>query len=378
MEKTTGTVSAVILNAVAVILSAAKDLRGRGQTGRFFAALGMTGATGATGGLSARAVPARAGKLPVAPNGSADDTGPIDAKARLDQPTVAPVCDDPAGLGLEAAGDGRMWLDPRYQTPLDLARLADFQSLMECRAGRCLRALRDRENWRLEIQEGSVPRGVFLKKHHFRSFWSWLRVKLGIGPPISPGMLEAVNVGRMTAAGIRVMDVVAYGEAFHGDGRVESFLLTEELSGYDELHVFLRKRFAPRALDRNTRRDPRLARIIGDVAEIVRRFHGAGYNHRDLYCCHLFARESAAGRFEIKMIDLQRVQHRCLLRRRWIVKDLAQLAWSTPRDRIKCTQKLAFIRRYLGVAKLRPCDKRLIREVLAKQQTMERRLGIEP
>jgi len=284
---------------------------------------------------------------------------------------------DPACLGLEVADDERMWLSPRYQTPLALAHLVDLPSVMACRDGHCLRALRDRENWRLEIQDGAAPRGVFLKKHHFRSFVSWLRAKLGARPAMSPAMLEAVNVGRMTAAGIRVMDVVAYGEAFHGDGRVESFLLTEELTGYDELHVFLRKRFAPRELDRNTRRDPHLERVIADMAEIVRRFHGAGYNHRDLYCCHFFAREAAPGRFEIKMIDLQRVQHRRLLRRRWIVKDLAQLAWSTPRDRIKCTQKLAFIRRYLGVTKLRPCDKRLIREVLAKQQTMERRLGIE-
>jgi hypothetical protein len=110
----------------------------------------------------------------------------------------------------------------------------------------------------------------------------------------------------------------------------------------------------------------------------VRRFHAAGYNHRDLYCCHLFVREAAPGRFAMRMIDLQRVQHRRWLRRRWIVKDLAQLAWSVPRDRIQCTQKLAFIRRYLGVAKLRPCDKRLIREVLAKLQFMERKLGIEP
>ena len=190
-------------------------------------------------------------------------------------------------------------------------------------------------------------------------------------------MLEAVNVGRMTAAGIRVMDVVAYGEAFHGDGRVESFLLTEELSGYDELQVFLRKRFAPRAST------AALAAIAtwSESSPTWPRSCGVSTAPATITAICIAATSSPAnpapGRFEIRMIDLQRVQHRRLLRRRWIVKDLAQLAWSTPRDRIKCTQKLAFIRRYLGVAKLRPCDKRLIREVLAKQQTMERRLGIE-
>jgi heptose I phosphotransferase len=270
-----------------------------------------------------------------------------------------------------------MWLNPRYQTALARAHLANFQAVMACRDGYCLRALADRENWRLEIREGRAARGLYLKRHHFRTLQSWLRAKLGIGPAPSPAMAEILNVDRVHAAGIPVMEVVAYGEAFHGDGRVESFLLTEELSGYDDLRVFLRRRFAPRELARNTGRDRDLARLIGDTAEFVRRFHAAGYNHRDLYCCHLFVREPAAGRFEFRMIDLQRVQHRRRLRRRWIVKDLAQLAWSIPRDRVTCTQKLAFIRRYLGVTKLRPRDKRLIREVLAKQQIMERNLGIE-
>jgi hypothetical protein len=75
---------------------------------------------------------------------------------------------------------------------------------------------------------------------------------------------------------------------------------------------------------------------------------------------------------------LQRVEHRHRFRGRWLVKDLAQLAYSAPRDRIGCTQRLAFIKHYLGVRKLRPQDKRLIREVLAKQRLMERNLGAHP
>ena len=113
------------------------------------------------------------------------------------------------------------------------------------------------------------------------------------------------------------------------------------------------------------------------MAAVARRFHAAGYNHRDFYCGHFFVREPARGKFEIRLIDLQRVQRRRRFRRRWIVKDLAQLVWSAPRDRIACTHKLAFMRYYLGVDKLRPADKRLIREVMAKQQVMERRLGVE-
>ena len=58
------------------------------------------------------------------------------------------------------------------------------------------------------------------------------------------------------------------------------------------------------------------------------------------------------------------------------MKDLAQLAYSAPRDRITRTCRMAFLRWYLGVKKLRPEDKRLVRAVLAKQRRIERKEGL--
>jgi hypothetical protein len=52
------------------------------------------------------------------------------------------------------------------------------------------------------------------------------------------------------------------------------------------------------------------------------------------------------------------------------------LAWSLPADRIQTTHKLAFLRHYFGVRRLRPGHKRLVRLVLLKQQVMQRRLGV--
>jgi heptose I phosphotransferase len=117
---------------------------------------------------------------------------------------------------------------------------------------------------------------------------------------------------------------------------------------------------------------------MSGVAAVARAFHQAGYNHRDLYCCHFFVREHEPGVFQVNLIDLQRVENRRLPLRRWRIKDLAQLAYSAPRERISCADKLAFMKLYLGVQKLRPCDKQLIRQVLAKQRMMERRLGVHP
>lgn len=286
---------------------------------------------------------------------------------------------DPAGMGLEPTGDGKMWWDDRFRRQLCRAGLSDFDAVMASMVGECLRALKDRENWHLELTGASQqPYGVYLKKHHVRTWRSRLRAKLGAGPGETAGRTEAQYVGSLTADGVGVMNLVAFGEKLHHDGLVESFVLTEELADYTELQEFLRRRFPRCGLHYASSRDHDLDRLIRQVALTVRRFHAAGYNHRDLYCCHFFVREPVRGKFEIRLIDLQRVQRRRWLRRRWLVKDLAQLAWSVPCDRIKCTHKMAFIRHYLGVAKLCPADKRLIREVLARQQVMQRRSGTEP
>jgi hypothetical protein len=285
--------------------------------------------------------------------------------------------DDPAGAGLESVDDGRMWVSPSYRSSLRRAGLGRFDEVMDYRGGRCLRRLADRENWHLRIDGAHRSEGVYLKKHHVRTSWGRLRAWLGLGPGETPGRVEARNAGRLAADGVEVMRLVGYGENLGEDGTAESFLLTEELAGYLPLDFFLLERFPALHRQRDDAREHALLDLIDRVARVARRLHEAGYNHRDLYCCHFFVKQEAGGPADIKLIDLQRVQRRRRFRRRWLVKDLAQLAYSAPRTRIKCTHKMAFIRRYLGVGKLRPRDKRLIREILAKQQLMERHLGIE-
>ncbi len=295
---------------------------------------------------------------------------------RIESPIETP---DPAGTGLLPTGDGKMWWDDRLRPELCRAGLTGFEAVMANLTGECLRTLKDRENWHLQLAGAEQqPYGVYLKKHHVRTWRSRLRAVLGVGPGTTAGRVEAQNVGSLTADGIRVMNLVAYGEKLHTNGLVESFVLTEELAAHTELPQFLRRRFTPTPPRGSSHRDRDLHRLIRQLALTVRRFHAAGYNHRDLYGCHFFVKEPAPGEFEIRLIDLQRVQRRRRFRRRWLVKDLAQLAWSAPHDRIKCTHKMAFIRHYLGVRKLRPADKRLIREVLAKQQVMRRRSGVAP
>ena len=283
---------------------------------------------------------------------------------------------DTASAGLQPAGDGLMWLDGRFQGRLQAAGLAAFDAVVGSSAGRCLRVLKDRENWYFPPPAAAAAPGLYLKKHHVRTWWTRLRAKLTAATGATAARTEARHAGDLAALGIPVMPLVAYGERLAPDGRLESFLVTEELAGYEELQAFLRRRFPPRPAAGPPR--PELRRIVLAVAEIVRRLHEAGYNHRDLYCCHFLIHEPAAGEFDIRLIDLQRVQRRRWFRRRWIVKDLAQLAYSAPRDRVGCKDQVALMRHYFGVRKLRRRDKRLLRRRARKVRAMQRRLGASP
>ena len=284
---------------------------------------------------------------------------------------------DSLRLDLEPATGLEVWMDGDFQGDLRAAGLDSVNAVMAFREGRCMRVLTDRENWRLELpRRNGGSRGVFLKKHHVRTWLSRFRALFGLAPCQTAGCAEAENVGHLAAIGIASMRVAAWGERLHPDGRSESYLMTEELEGYRPAEQFLAERFGQLETNSGPTRDRDLWRLLRLVADIARRFHGSGYNHRDFYCCHFFVKESSSGRFDVRLIDLQRMQHRVRFRRRWLVKDLAQLSYSASRRQIKCTHRMAFMRRYLGVKKLRPRHKRLIRQVLAKQRLMEWKLGV--
>ena len=83
---------------------------------------------------------------------------------------------------------------------------------------------------------------------------------------------------------------------------------------------------------------------------MIGRFHALGYVHRDLYLSHVFFDATAPPPHRLRLIDLQRVLRPVWRKRRWIVKDLAALNYSTPTTMASRTDRLRWLRSYLRVA----------------------------
>lgn len=142
---------------------------------------------------------------------------------------------------------------------------------------------------------------------------------------LGPAGNEFANIQAIRDAGVPTMAPLAFGERFEAGLPLEGVLLISRVPG-EKLEVGMEG-----FLDR-CRRDPdTLKQFNRSLLDLVRTFHGAGWVHRDLYNCHLFLHEQG-GSLSLRLIDLGRAFQPTWRKRRWRVKDLAQLKYSMPAD----------------------------------------------
>ena len=108
--------------------------------------------------------------------------------------------------------------------------------------------------------------------------------------------------------------------------------------------------------------------FIKKLALFIKKFHDTGCRHRDLYLCHIF--RVPDGRFYL--IDLARVFKPALFSEIYRVKDVAQLHYSAPARYFSKTDRLRFLRAYLGREKLNAGDKIFVRRIAGKAGRMAR------
>jgi hypothetical protein len=159
----------------------------------------------------------------------------------------------------------------------------------------------------------------------------------------------------LSRLGINVPKTVAFGVQWQGFFEKRSFIITEKIPNAESLEkklpdIFFRDR----------------KKFIESFAAFVSKFHMTGFRHRDLYLCHIFCDD--AGKFTL--IDLNRVFKPMVFGGKFLVKDLAQLYYSSPGSVITRADRLRFYLAYAGKTELSFCDRMLIKKIKLKAKQM--------
>jgi heptose I phosphotransferase len=209
----------------------------------------------------------------------------------------------------------------------------------EALQGEVLRALEGRRTLRTEID----GHGYYLKIHRGIGWWEIVKNLLSGRLPVLGAGNEWRALERLTALGVDTMRAVAFGERGSNPAQRHSFIITEELAPTVSLEDFCRdwpQHPPPPALKHA---------LIRRVAEMARRMHNGGVNHRDFYICHFLLHLPVdAGAPRLSLIDLHRAQVRQNTPRRWRDKDLAALYFSALEIGLTQRDRLRFLKTYFA------------------------------
>ncbi len=235
---------------------------------------------------------------------------------------------------LETWDDGRLIVNADFAKVLHAHGLTTFQAVMEFEDGQVAKnLLSQRITMRFELTSpGGNSQGFYIKRHGRSPMKEYLKPMIRLRRPILGAANEWNAILRFHEVGIPTMTPVALGQS-----GACSFLITAAIEDCIKLSDWVDSQFPAELLDRPMQ--------IGDVpqdvlahshaltnrvAEIARRMHQAGLHHQDFYLTHLLVPKHDP-RANIYVIDLGRVRERQRLRSHWIIKDLAQLHYSSRR-----------------------------------------------
>jgi heptose I phosphotransferase len=229
--------------------------------------------------------------------------------------------------------------------------------------GKVHRAVKNRRTVEFEV----AGRRYFIKAHRGVGWREVLKNLLYGRAPIVSAEPEWRAIELLNQAGVATPGVSGKGLRGSAPAQLESFIVMPALEEMISLEDLTRDWCGAKGTIR-----VRLKRaLIVRVADIARRMHGAGLNHRDFYLCHFLARQRDWSRWKpdddasLTLIDLHRVQRRETVPERWLVKDLGGLLFSALDAGLTRRDLLRFIAAY---------RQQPLREVFAREKDFWRKV----
>ena len=212
--------------------------------------------------------------------------------------------------------------------------------------GEVFRSKEGRRTQRVRIGD----RHYFLKYHSGIGWKEIFKNLLQLRLPIISARNEWQAIQRLTEQQVDTMSLAGYGQRGWNPAHRHSFVITDELSNMMSLE-HLGQQWQRQPPTFSSKRA-----LIEKLADISRRMHEAGINHRDYYLCHFLLDRSFAGSGEFNrdtplyLIDLHRAQLRSRVPYRWRIKDLGSLYFSAAAVPLSSTDCLRFMCRYTGLS----------------------------
>ncbi|CAG0957395.1 heptose I phosphotransferase [Methylophilaceae bacterium] len=184
---------------------------------------------------------------------------------------------------------------------------------------------------------------MYFIKQHFGVGWREIfKNLLSFKWPILSAETEWKAIHKLNEIGIPTTPAVACGVRGSNPASLQSFLITEDLGDIISLET----------LCANWKTNPPAPafkrKLLIEVAELARKLHEGGMNHRDFYICHICLDNSklAAGELYLYLIDLHRVGIRSTIRPVDRMKDMAALYFSAMDAGLTKRDYLRFLKHY--------------------------------
>lgn len=230
--------------------------------------------------------------------------------------------------------------------------------------GECFRHQKGRRTQRIVLGEKSY----FIKQHTGVGWKEIFKNILQCRWPVLSADNERRAIEKLQSLGVAVPKVFAHGQRGWNPASMQSFILMEELTPVISLEDLCKSWINV---------PPSFAfkrKLIEEVAKIASTLHRSGINHRDFYICH-FLLDTSIGiekinnsNIKLSLIDLHRAQIRRLTPKRWVIKDLSGLYFSS-KD-VGLTQRDLF--RFMKAYKAQTLRDTLESEKLFWQKVRER------
>lgn len=252
------------------------------------------------------------------------------------------------------------FIEPAYKTAFEKVGLTSIEAVFTFQGDKNLsKANLAPHRSRIEFHIDVPPTTLFLKRYDNSPIIAQLKNWISAKQRVGFGFAEFKAMSNLASLDINTPRVVAWGQSQALLFENRSFIITEKVPLGESIERRLPDCFNSPATSENLK----LRRqFISRLAEFVKKFHGTGYRHRDLYFSHIFL----TGEGQFYLINLARAFRPAIFSERYRVKDLAELNYSAPTRYFSNTDRMRFYITYAGKNKLTAQDKTLIRKVIRK------------